>query len=86
MAKRRYNLSKPRTPEQLAHLQPNKAEDTKGKTVPVTAKIDPDDLAKLDALPGDRSYKIRQAIRDYIQRHTNNHTNDPPHPTDSSPQ
>lgn len=68
-AKRAYNRTKPHTPEQLAHLKTNHAADTSGRTVPVTAKIDEADLAALDALPGDRSAKIRQAIREYIAKH-----------------
>jgi uncharacterized protein YkwD len=71
MPKRQYQMSKPRTPEQLANLQSFTAPDTSGGTVPVTAKIDQADFDALEALPGDRSAKIRQAIRDYIAKHTN---------------
>lgn len=67
---RKYNLSKPRTPEQIAKLQPQKAEDTNGDTVLVSAKISRADRDALDALPGDRSFKIRQAIRDWLAKNS----------------
>lgn len=82
-AKRSYKRTKPHTPEQLASLQPNRADDTSGDTVPVTGKIDRADRDALDALPGDRSAKIRQAIRDYIAKHTNNH-HEPDHSAQSA--
>lgn len=66
---RPYNMKQPRSPEQLAGLQPNRADDTSGDTVTVTAKIDRVDRDALDALPGDRSAKIRQAIRAYLEKH-----------------
>jgi hypothetical protein len=52
--------------KQLANLTSFSAEDTHGDTVPVSAKISKGDRDALDALPGDRSWKIRQAIREYI--------------------
>ncbi|PZV19193.1 MAG: hypothetical protein DCF22_00565 [Leptolyngbya sp.] len=80
---RSYNLKKPRTPEQLAHLKTNRADDTDGNTVTVTAKIDRADRDALDALPGDRSAKIRQAIRDYLNKQLQtDHEHKPSNPSE----
>jgi hypothetical protein len=65
---RNYNWVDAQTPKQRANIQPRTAEDTKGETVTVSSKIDRSDRDELDSLPGDRSWKIRQAIREYIQK------------------
>lgn len=73
-AKREYKAIAPRP--QSRHLKPVIAEDIgePGRTKPVTAKLEPETIAALDALAGKgvptaRSAKIRQAIREYIKRH-----------------
>lgn len=46
-------------------LRPFTARDTSGGTVPLAAKISPDDRDWLDSLPEGRSYHVRQAIKVY---------------------
>jgi len=68
---RNYTLKQPRSRKQLEGLQPNIADDTEGDTVPITGKISPSEKVALDALPGSRSQKIRQAIREFLERRAN---------------
>ena len=50
-----------------AGLRPFRAPDTFGGTVPIAARVSPDDRDWLDTLPGGRSYHVRQAITVYRQ-------------------
>jgi hypothetical protein len=56
------------------NLQPKTAPDAPGLTQSnskvVSVRLHNDDVAELEALDGDRSYHIRQAVKEYLEKHS----------------